>query len=197
MDMRRGASSALMGAISGPVFYPVTLVYIDWPDAPVRVHSGVGAISWGGHTWLGVGDFGEISIPAESEGLVPTTAQLTLYAVPDEIFDYLDAPIRNRTGRVLWGATTTRAGNVLVGDPVEVFSGYIDADSLPVREVDEGGRIVQLLGYQLTLDSGPGNRSVASIYHSYEDQISKYPGDTAGRHVQLSRSKAVKRTWPA
>jgi hypothetical protein len=196
MDLKRGIDTDLMAAISSPVFYPIMLVYIDWPSAPVYVHSGVGNITYDSQTWVGVGNFGEVSIPDEAQGLTPTSANLTLYGVPSDIFGYLEDEIRNRTGRVLWGATTTRAGNVLIGAPVELFSGYIDADALPVRQVEQDGRIVQVLDYRLTLGSGPGSRSVASIHHSYEDQIGKYPGDTAGRHVQLARSKAIKRTWP-
>lgn len=44
----RTVESALLAEISKSHFWPVFLVWIDWPGDPVRAHSGVGEITFGG-----------------------------------------------------------------------------------------------------------------------------------------------------
>lgn len=191
MELTRGIDAATLQAMAGH-FHPVLAVELDWPGDPVYAHSGVGEIVWEGKTFLGVGEFGNIAIPGDNFGAVPTEAILTLLGVPSEIFDRLDDPIRNRFGAIYFGVTTEAGGGVLVGDLIGLFQGYMDASRyIGERQGDEINH-----GIQLTLGSGAGMRSTAFITHSYESQISEYPGDTGGRHLQSSVTQARKRRWP-
>lgn len=191
MDLTRGIDAATLAAMAGH-FHPVIAVELDWPGDPVYVHSGTGEIIWDGKTFLGVGDFGDVNIPGDTIGSVPTEAVLTLLGVPPEIFDRLDDPIRNRYGAIYFGCLTEPGGNTLVGDLTILFEGYMDASSYTG---ERNGEVITH-GIQITLGTGGGMRSTANITHSYEAQIAEYPGDTAGRHLQWAVKQAKKRKWP-
>lgn len=172
MVLRRTIHPDLLAALQGPFFYPVIMVWLDWPENEIRVHSSVGAIPWDGHDWLGVGGFGEVVIPEEAHGMASQPAQLKLVGLPDDLDEQLEAPIRNRDGIIYFGAVTERGGNVLIGDPFPIYEGYMDA----MRDIVEGsdGRLTR--GVILSLAAGPSQRAFAEIYHTYEDQIRAHPG---------------------
>lgn len=196
VSLTRGVPAPMLAAMAG-TFYPVAFVYLDWPGATLRAHTGVGAITWGGQSWAGVGPMGSISIPAESGGsMVATEAALSLVADPMELDSYADDVIRNLAGEIYLGVVSARpgqpGGTTLVSDPVTIFSGLMDALVIEVEPTDTGVNHRATV----TLITGPGARSDAAVYHSDQDQGRKYPGDTAGRHLVLAYAKAQKLTWP-
>ncbi|UWR30441.1 hypothetical protein K3758_02610 [Sulfitobacter sp. W002] len=192
MGLTRGASAALVSALSGH-FHPVILTEADWPEEMVRVHSGVGTMTWNGQTWFGAGRLVQFQAPEEAGGLATSEASVKVAATVEDMLAERGKIIRNRSIRVWFGATTTAGGNVLVADPVWLFSGYFDSRTGSMTRAGEDLSHDMVLG----IGTGPGARLSASITHSYEDQISRYPTDTAGRHVQ----NAIKRrynpqNWP-
>lgn len=193
MALIRDVPTAMQAALDSGSFHPVIMVHLDWPDAPVFAHSGVGTISFDGQDWLGVGKFGAISLPEEAEGIAATAATFRLLALPDEVFERLSDPIRNRMARVLFGVTTERGGSVLVADPVEVFSGYMD--SAQYRASASGLETTH--GVELAASTGPSARAVASFYHSHEDQTATYPTDTIFLLFVNNEAQASTLTWPA
>ncbi len=197
MTLSREINPATLAAIEAAFFFPVILVWLDWPDAEIRVHSGAGVLTHGGEDFAGVGAFGAIRLPQEGAGMASFAADLELVGLPDALDAYLDDPIRGRAGRVWFGAVTQQAGNVLIGDPVEVFSGTMDALRDVVTFTDASGQDVAQRSVRLQLSGGPGQRESASVYHTDEDQKATYPTDTAGRHVLFAEAAAQKLTWPA
>lgn len=196
--LTRGLPSAMITAMAGP-FYPLVFVYLDWPGGAVRVHSGVGSITWGGFTWLGVGDFGSLAVPDEAGSMVATEATLALVAPAAQLDGYLDDAIRNRTGEVYLGFVAGRPGTsggttLLWVTPITIFSGAMDGLSVSIEPQGVKGYATQA---SLTLRTGPGARSGATIYHTEADQRSRYPSDTAGRMVVLAQANAKTLTWPA
>lgn len=179
------------------VFYPIVMVHLDWPGGHVYAHSGAGTITWDGQSWLGVGKFGNIEVPGEAPGLAASQATLSLIGAPDALFDLLDAPIRNRPGEIYIALTTRPGGNILIGSPISLFSGYMDAMRyrLMSGEGDDGRTVLDHV-VQIDLGSGPGARSASAVLHSYEDQIAKYPGDTAGRFLINIEAETETMTWP-
>ena len=197
MGLKRAIHPATKAALQG-VFYPVVMLHLDWPGGHVYTHSGAGTITWDGHNWLGVGKFGSIEVPGEAPGLAASQATLSLVGAPDALLDLLDAPIRNRPGQIYVALTTQPGGNVLIGDPISLFTGYMDAMRYRLMS-DEGddGRVVVDHVVQVDLGSGPGARSSAAVLHSYEDQIEKFPGDTAGRFLINIEAEVENQRWPA
>lgn len=196
VTLTRGVPAPMMAALA-ETFYPVVFVWLDWPGAPLRAHSGVGTITWGGHSWAGVGKFGAVSVPSEDGGsMVATEASLSLVADPAALDGYLDDAIRNLSGEIYKGLVTARpgeaGGTTLVSDPVTMFSGTMDGLLMDITP-DDAGYTTQAV---VSLVTGPGARSGATIYHSGEDQARRYPGDTAGRLVALAIARLQKMTWP-
>lgn len=202
MDLKRGVHPALLASLAQGG-HPVLFGYLDWPGAPVRAHSGVGAITWGGHVWNGVGTLGNIDIPAEAGEIAAVEAVLSLAGVPADLDGYADDAIRGRTVALYLGGVagrpggddgkqTTGPGSTLIGTPVSLFSGTMDGLTLTASATDEGVDHEA----QVAVATGVEARSMASIYHTDEDQRRTYPTDTAGRLVILAYAKAQKLTWP-
>ena len=105
------------------------------------------------------------------------------------------AAVRNRSLKIWFGATTVRGGTTLISDPVEIFAGYFASRTLNLSKKEDPPQILHDL--VLGLGVGPSARAKASITHGYEDQQARYPGDTAGRHVQNALKNAANPpTWP-
>lgn len=103
MELRRGVHPALLGALSRGG-YPILLAHLDWPDAPVWAHSGVGPISWAGNTWRGVGMLGGVDLPAEDSEIAAVEAIMSLAGVPVDLDGYADDAIRHRAVTIYIGA---------------------------------------------------------------------------------------------
>ncbi|WP_353475511.1 hypothetical protein PVT71_18265 [Salipiger sp. H15] len=193
MAVVRDIDPATLAAISGRAFFPVVLVYLDWPDAPVYAHSNLGLISYGGQSWRGVGDFGKIGLPDEAMGLASSDATVGLMGLGDKLNDYLDDDIRGRDAIIYFGAVTERDGNTLVGAPIPIFVGTMDAkkDTLK-RESDN----ITVRGVSISITPGPSQRSAAGVYHSDEDQKRRFPGDTAGRLILQAYREGSTLRWP-
>ena len=63
----------------------IAMAELDYPSAPVYVHSGVGEIFFGGHTFLGVGQLGKMSSLEETSELQTFGFQLTLSGVDNAL----------------------------------------------------------------------------------------------------------------
>ena len=190
--LRRGVDASMLAALSADVIHPVALVWLDWPGGAVRVHSNLGDILWAGEVWRGVGNLGGISLPEESGGLASVEATLQLVGATEEVFERVEDPIKNHPGRILMGVTTERGGNVLIGQPTGLFVGAMDSSRAVVTGAD--GELEH--GIEVTVGSGPGARSIASIYHSPEERARVAPGDTAGRHVINALTRVETQRWP-
>jgi hypothetical protein len=181
MGLNRGVDPTLLAAISGGAFHPVQLVRVAFPGDVVRVHSGRGSLSWGGQSWLGVGEKGFIQLPAESAGAASFSGVLRLGGLPDTLDDYLNTSINGIEVDVWFGAVTARAGVTLIGSPVLVFAGFCDGVS-DQQTFDGDGNSLRVLSIGIT--SGPSQRAAVGVYHSYEDQRSSHADDTGGRWLK-------------
>lgn len=195
MALTRVIEAAAYAALQVDGFHPIVMVHVDWPDGAVYAHSGQGTISWDGDDWQGVGPFGGGEVPPEAlGGAVPAEASLYVLGTIEDILGQLDQAARNRDVQILLALVTERAGNVLIGAPVELLSGYVDANELDYREA--GGDLAP--AFSLAVNSGPSVRMALAATHSDEDQQAVEAGDTLMRHVALSELDRVNPpTWPA
>lgn len=178
----------------GDVFYPVVLTYVDWPSGAVRVHTGVGDITFNSQTWSGLGKYGRIELPDESLSLANNSARLTIAGTLTSLLGELGANPRNKTVEVYFGCVTEPSGNTLVGTPFKIFSGYVDSVEFNLNKQESGDLNSEV---SVMVGTGPPARAGANITHSAEDQIKKYPGDTAGRHVINAIKKSINPdVWP-
>lgn len=187
--MSRGVNPAMTAVLATGVFQPSVLVFIDWPGDPVRVHSGIGTLTWGGHDWLGIGVHGmggRITLPGEAQGMAATEGQAVLGGLPDDIDAILATDARGADVRVWFALTTARAGSVLLASPVLAWAGFIDG----MGDVEDGtdGREVKRR-VTVALVSRASQRLAPSAYHTDEDQQAEFPGDTAGRWLRAARQR--------
>lgn len=176
----RGIDPATLTALQS-AFYPVVIVFVDWPSGPVRVHSGVGTMNWAGHDWHGVGDVGGVMLPGEDAGMAQGAASVSIGGDPVDLSDIMREDYLGREVSVWYGIVTERAGASLVGQPFDVFTGEIET---AVDEQTPGFR-----GITLEITTGPSQRSAGRAVHSYADQIAEFPGDTAGRWANAARAR--------
>lgn len=195
MDLTRGIHPDTLAALAGAYFYQVWMVELDWPSGIVRAHSGVGLIDYQGNDWYGVGDFGKVTLPEETMGMASFPAEFEIIGLPQDVVDYLDEPIRNRSVSVYGAVVTERAGNQVVGEPFEIWAGYVDAMTFNASVSDKEGTLLEY-GLRLEARGGPTVRTAAEVYHTAEDQENKYPGDTAGRLTINAEAEGSKLTWP-
>jgi len=188
----RGLSAGLMSSLSGAMFFPVLLVRLDWPSGEVFFHTSRGTISFDGYSWTGVGSLASFAAPGETFGLGVTNATIRLIGAFNAVMDHKDQAVKNRAGTIYFGATSERNGATLTGAPFAIFAGNMDATKVVVN--DDGPNVNYAL--ELTLGSGTGARANASFSHTAEDQASKFPGDTSGRHVQFAGPNARNSPWP-
>lgn len=196
MGITRDIHPDTLSALQEAYFYHAAMVFFDWPDQPVYAHTGVGIISFDGHDWIGVGDFGRISLPEETSGLASFPAEFEIIGLDATIVDYLDDPVRNRDVKVYGAILADRSSNQVVGEPFEIWSGYADGMKYSATVQDNNGRSVLSHGIKLEARGGPTVRLTSEVYHTPEDQSTKYPGDTAGRWVINAEAEGQKLTWP-
>ena len=184
MVVQRDVSAALYSGVQG-VFYPVTLVSVDWPGGAVYGHTGQGDISYDSQTWTGAGKYAMVSIPSEEMSGVASEAEVKLAGpIATVLNDYDSEPIY-RDAAVYWGITTEPGGNNLIGaTPLSI--GYVSDVGF-----NQSGGDLQSHYLSLTIGSGPSARSTGNIIHSYESQLSQHAGDTLFRHTVFASTRAA------
>lgn len=193
--VKRMVAPELMTALDG-FFYPAVLAYVDWPSGPVRVHTGLQDIAWGGETWAAIGDVAPPPVlPGEGEGLASVDGHLIFGGSPEQVDQYLtDAPqARGRVVKIWFSAFTGPDMRALVAEPVEVFHGHIGG----VSETESGPAERRVVAVKVAITSGGSQRAHASPVHSIEDQLLIDPGDTFFRHAAaaLANVTDASRRW--
>lgn len=167
--MSRDISALNQAEIDAAHLHEVVLVKLEF-DSPVYVHSGIGSISYGGNTYLGVGGLGSISSLGETEALGPQGVQLTLDGTEaGYITEALDAG--NYGDKVTIYMGYRQDDGTLVDDPWVAWKGWLEYTSL---DLDDESIVSLTCQHDLTvLKEKAGDR------YSDEDQQEKYPGDIA------------------
>lgn len=193
MGLTRTIDPALLAAVLSPPFNPIVMVELEWSTGTVYAHLNKGTVSFGGRSWIGVGDYGSINIPGSGMGIGGAQAVLTIAGLPGAILAEAGNGERNRPGRILWGAVTEPGGNILIGDPLESYRGV--TDGLRVRQ--SGDFSDQLWALEVTLRPGPPPRARAAVSHSPEERIDVDPTDTIGRHLANIQARVQTLKWPS
>lgn len=179
MELRRGVDSTLLTEIGKPHFHPVILAFVDWPGDPVRAHTGLGNITFGGETWVGLGNIGSVSMPSETVGIAQEHADFMLIEGAEALDALVESAQRGIVCEVYFGATTTAGGTTLVGTPVQIFTGLSDEMSDTFAPTDDGYE----RGVRLSARTGPSQRSRCVVTHTNETHQIDNPGDTFFRHA--------------
>lgn len=173
--MSRSLTTATATQFQASAFKPLTLVEIDYASAPVRLHSGIGNITFGGNTYTGTGSLGAVSTLTETLDESANGCTLTLSAASAIISLCLTEDARGRPVKV-WIGAQDMTTDALIADPALMFSGLVAAmsheddgtsGSISIACVDETGDQERPLERRLT----------------NEDQQRLHPGDVGLEYV--------------
>ncbi len=159
----------------------INLVYLDFPSAPVRLHTAVGKISWQQHDWIGAGNLGSISSVSESLDLQPARVRLGLSGIPSELVRVaLDEHYQGRSAKI-WIALLD-AHDAIVA-PKLIFSGRIDVMQ---------GALGEANGISVSLESRMADWQRPRIRrYTKEDQAFEYPADRGFDYVSDIAQKEI------
>jgi hypothetical protein len=166
--MPRTMSSAMLAAIQSGNLQPALFVTASFLTGPIYVWTGYGSIAWGGHTWLGVGTLGTISVIEEGSTVEAKGVALGLSGIdPTLLADVLTefqigAPVAIYLGLF--------SGAALIADPIVAWAGRMDQATIDVS------------GQAAVISLGCENRlldmNVSSLKRLTNDQQQfDYPGD--------------------
>lgn len=141
------------------------------------LHNGLGSYTWGGQTWTGTGDLGQISSIEEGEQISPYNIRLTLSGLDASLAaeavkqDYYQRPVTLYLGAL-------NASDALVADPDAIWTGFMDQMNVVVGG-DNGDTIELLAESELAMFSRSRN-----ILYTNAKQQSDSSGDTFFTHLQ-------------
>ena len=176
--MSRNVTDQVGQAAAADTVRPFVLVELDFPEKPVRVWSGVGALTWDGQRFEGVGDLGKIGTMSETTELMATNVTLELSGIPTDQVDHVDASLREayqgRAVRIWYGFFDEFWA--VIPSPVLVWAGVMDAPEI----TDNGSSItVSLSAENRLVDMS----RVRVRRYTDADQQERFPGDRACEYV--------------
>lgn len=185
--MARNLSPAVIAELSKGIVRPAIFVKLDWPTGAVYAWSGSGPFTWGGNTFVGVGDFGRVSdIPESSDGQA-TGIQLTLSGVPSELIATVIGDNYRGRNATLWLGFMNDGGALITDPPYERFSGPMST----MRIIGDGKTrtiVVDVESEMAILRKSNGRK------RTHQDQILDHPSDLGLEYVE-SINQDVPDNW--
>lgn len=181
--MSRGLTPAVEAAAAAEVKSPIIIAEILTAGAPVRAWSGVGDLSFGGNTYVGVGTFGGISSPEETLETKSTGLIFTLSGVPSALLATAIADIRQGLAARCWLGFLDAAGAV-IADPTMSFEGYT---AVPSTEDDAETCTISISceNYTATLGRARPTR------YTQEDQETRDPTDKGFGYIPTLQDRVI------
>lgn len=127
--MTRDITTAAITAATGETVRLARLVNADFESGPVRVHDGVGTLTWEDNAYAGVGNYGGVSAVEEDSELSASKVSFTLSGIDPTLISialgeqYQGRPITS------YVAFLDEAGQIIL-DPVVEFQGRMDTMNL-------------------------------------------------------------------
>lgn len=152
----------------------LVLVELELDSGTVRAHDGVGTVTWGGHDWTGVGDFGAVSAITSGPDLSATGITLTLSGVPSDYrSDLLNAESRGAAVNIFHGFVAP-GGGAWTHAPELAFAGIVSNSRL-IDGADEGTPSVSVAVN--VISAAAFARRLTVYRRSHAHQQSLFPGD--------------------
>lgn len=198
MDLNRGFDTAFVDRLQGH-FFPCLLLQADLESGTIRVHSGVGDMTWDGNTWLGLSQtvdgevlsIAKIDLPTEPEGLSQSEGVIEILSTVEGLVEVGNANNANRVLRAWTGVTDKPGGNVLLGDAQPLSRAYFTSSRMNFPSGPEIGKL--FMGLRL----GVPPRESRRLTHTDASQRLVDSTDTAGRMVVSQAALATSTiNWP-
>lgn len=161
-------STAMAAAIGAAQLFPALFLEANFASGPVRLWSGLGSISWNGHTWTGIGTLGSVSAIDEGGTVEAKGVVLTLSGIDSSLLSHVLGEFVLGLPVTVWLGLFDE--NVLIDIPVTSFAGRMDQ---PTIDVDGKSATISINCESRLLDM---NIAVDRRYTT-EDQQRDWPGD--------------------
>lgn len=169
--MPRQMSDAVKAQLRAGTVSPLFLVSIAFPSETIYVWTGVGNLTWNGHTYLGVGDFGQLSTITESSEVEAQGMSLTLSGIPTELIGDVQSTVVYGSKAYVYLGFLDSNGQ-LIPDPIPAFIGLVDAPAIEIG-TDKSTIVISVESRLADLNRARGGR------YTMQDQKSRYPSDTS------------------
>jgi hypothetical protein len=180
-DFESGENQA---AAEAPHVEQVHFVALDLPSGYLRMHTRVGSMTWGGFTWLGVGQLGDIGDIDEDAMLRPNGTDVTLSGVDAALVSAaMTEKYHGRAIAVYWGCLDPST-QVLVSTPETIFAGLMDYMECHLG-AGTGSISVHAEG-----DLARWQRHRNSLY-SHESQSANWPGDRGFDQIPFMQTRKI------
>jgi hypothetical protein len=181
--MPRSITTDQLAALQASGLLPAFFVTATFRTGPIYVWTGFGSIAWGGHTWLGIGTLGAISVIEEgstvqAKGITLTLSGINAALLADVLTEFqLGAPVAVYLGLFSGGRT-------LIGDPIPSWAGSMDQ---PTIDVAAESAVISINCESSLLDMN------IPVYRRYsnEDQQLDFPGDKGLEFVSAIQETTI------
>jgi hypothetical protein len=130
--MPRAMTTAMQTAIAANELLPAIFFSATFATGPIYVWSGYGSITWGGHTWSGIGTLGAVSVIDEASTIEPKNVTVSMSGIDATLLaDVLNEFSLGSPAQIYFGlfAGTPPA---LIADPITAWSGRMDQPTIDV-----------------------------------------------------------------
>jgi hypothetical protein len=182
--MARDLNASLANAVIDTVVAPAFFFKAEFDSGDVLAWSGYGDITWGGDTYLGIGDFGGVDKVDETSDVRANGCTLTLSGIPSQLLAIaLTEPYQGRPCTLFLGALNLTSG-AIIGTPYPLISGRMD-----VMTIEEGATTGTIT---LTVE----NRLIELFRtkerrYTHEDQQIDFSGDLGLEYVAGLQEKPI------
>lgn len=173
--MSRGLTSLNATAAAQRHVRPITFLELQFASGTLRLHNGVGTYSWGGFTWLGVGELGQMSDVEETD-------ELSAYRVSYQLSGVNSAILTEALGEQIYEKLVIRyegfldENGALVDTPHELRRDFMDT-----MEIAKGGEI-DVITLHCESEHIRDTRAPGGMF-SDEDQQALFAGDTGFQYL--------------
>jgi hypothetical protein len=179
----RNATAAVIAAIESGMVRPAFFVEGNFTSGPAYLWSGLGSITWNGHTWTGLGSFAEISTVEEGSSVESKGVTLSLSGIDATLLTDVMTEFQVGLPVTVWIGFFD-ASNALIPDPIISFAGRMDQ---PTLTVDGSSATIAINCESKLLEM---NNSVERRY-THEDQQIDHPGDRGFELVSGIQSRQI------
>lgn len=176
--MARDLGTDIIAEVQKPAVEPVWFLDLEWPDGTTYAWTGIGPFTWGGHEYVGVGNFASVgTIPESSDGRA-NGITLGLSGIPSELIALVlgaGGKYQGRKARLYLGFLNS--AGALVNDPPYLrFAGKMDVASIR-RDGATADISLTIESRMIILQQSSGRR------FTHEDQQIYHPGDLGLEYV--------------
>jgi hypothetical protein len=125
----RDLTPAAIAAMAAGNVAPFYMVAIAFPSGTVYLWTGIGTVTWNGHDWLGVGNFGGVGPITQTNDLTAEGTTLALSGVPAGLVSSAITEAQQNSPVDIWLGFFDTTGGIIVS-PVYVFSGHVDVPTI-------------------------------------------------------------------